>query len=97
MRAEHHRRTVAAVGLAAALSTIVAVRGSDDLRIIDPVPTTNPSNPPAPFEQPNRIASNFTLNRIAQGSDPLENPSGIITTFGLLNNAAKTKKCRLRF
>jgi hypothetical protein len=34
----------------------------------------------------NAIASGFTLQKIAQGSDPLENPSGIITKFGFLND-----------
>ena len=34
----------------------------------------------------NVIASGFSLNLIAQGSDPLENPSGVITQFGYLND-----------
>ena len=80
-----------AAGLIVVLLAIVAVRASDDLQITDPVPTANPSNPPAAFEQPNRVAGNFELRRLAQGSDPIENPSGIITQFGLLHNAAKTK------
>src|SRR5436190_12139564 len=37
---------------------------------------------------PNKIAPGFTLKKIAQGSDPLENPSGLITTFGFLNDAS---------
>ena len=36
----------------------------------------------------NRIAPGFTLKKIAQGSDPLENPSGLITKFGFLNDGA---------
>ena len=36
----------------------------------------------------NKIAPGFTLTKIAQGSDPLENPSGLITTFGFLNDAS---------
>ena len=35
----------------------------------------------------NIIASGFALQKIAQGSDPLENPSGIITHFGFLNDS----------
>jgi len=34
----------------------------------------------------NVIASGFKLEKIAQGSDPLENPSGVITKFGFLND-----------
>jgi hypothetical protein len=34
----------------------------------------------------NKVADGFALSRIAQGSDPLENPSGVITNFGLLND-----------
>jgi hypothetical protein len=37
---------------------------------------------------PNKVAPGFTLKKIAQGSDPLENPSGLITTFGFLNDAS---------
>lgn len=33
-----------------------------------------------------RIAAGFKLNVLAQGSDPLENPSGTITQFGYLND-----------
>ncbi len=32
------------------------------------------------------IASPFLLKRLAQGSDPLENPSGVITNFGFLSD-----------
>lgn len=35
----------------------------------------------------NNIAPGFALQKIAEGSDPLENPSGIITNFGFLNDA----------
>src|SRR5690348_12815188 len=36
----------------------------------------------------NKIALGFTLRKIAEGSDPLENPSGIITNFGFLNDSS---------
>jgi hypothetical protein len=36
--------------------------------------------------EPNVIAPGFALTKIAQGSDPLENPSGLITRFGYLND-----------
>jgi hypothetical protein len=34
----------------------------------------------------NIIVSGFALQKIAEGSDPLENPSGVITKFGYLND-----------
>jgi hypothetical protein len=34
----------------------------------------------------NVIISGFTLQKVAEGSDPLENPSGVITNFGYLND-----------
>jgi hypothetical protein len=37
---------------------------------------------------PNLIAPGFTLEKIATGTDPIENPSGLITAFGELNDAA---------
>src|SRR5258706_1822049 len=36
--------------------------------------------------EPNVIASGFNLELLVEGSDPLENPSGIITQFGYLND-----------
>jgi Bacterial protein of unknown function (DUF839) len=36
----------------------------------------------------NVISPGYSLRLIAQGTDPLENPSGIITNFGLLNDGA---------
>jgi len=32
------------------------------------------------------VAKGFSLTKIAEGSDPIENPSGVITNFGLLND-----------
>src|SRR5262245_48941791 len=34
----------------------------------------------------NIIALGYSLTKIAEGSDPLENPSGVITKFGFLND-----------
>src|SRR4249919_645640 len=36
----------------------------------------------------NKVAPGFTLVKIAQGSDPLENPSGLLTRFGFLNDGS---------
>lgn len=81
------KATIVAAGLVGAF--VVAVSGAGVL--IVGVPTANPSNPPASFVQPNVIASNYSLKLLAQGSDPLENPSGVISTLGNLNDASKTR------
>src|SRR5262249_41691011 len=39
----------------------------------------------------NVVSPGFQLVRIVQGTDKLENPSGIITNFGLLNDGATQK------
>src|SRR5262245_23410742 len=46
----------------------------------------NSANPRAGHPD-NVIASGFTLHKIAEGSDQLENPSGLITNFGFLNDS----------
>ena len=38
------------------------------------------------FASPNRIAPGFKLVPLVSGTDPLENPSGVITTWGYLDN-----------
>ena len=50
---------------------------------------TNPANP-ATVTSDNILPDGFSLRKIAEGTDPLENPSGVITTFGNLNNATST-------
>ena len=81
------KATMIATGLVGAFVVAVSAAGV----LIVSVPTANPSNPPATFVQPNVIASNYSLKLLAQGSDPLENPSGVITTLGNLNDATKTR------
>jgi hypothetical protein len=50
-----------------------------------PASTVDEAN--APIGHPdNQIAPGFALTKIAEGSDPLENPSGVITNFGNLND-----------
>jgi hypothetical protein len=84
------RTTALVAGLVGSLAMIPVVRGSTDPQIFS-VAEANPSNPPAPSEQPNRIGNNLALQLVAQGADPLENPSGVIATFGYLNDANKTR------
>ena len=40
---------------------------------------------------PNMIGRGYALKPIATGTDPLENPSGVITHFGLLSNGTRTE------
>lgn len=51
----------------------------------DGVGSANPRYPGV--AQPNRVAAGFTPRLLARGLDLLENPSGVITNFGFLNDA----------
>jgi Alkaline phosphatase PhoX len=67
------------VGVLSSLTLAVSTSNKIDSN----VPSANPRvGHPA-----NIIALGFALQKIAQGSDPLENPSGIITHFGFLNDS----------
>ena len=62
------------------------------VRIDDSVPNPNPRT----GSPDNVIIDDYQLTKIAEGTDPLENPSGPITTFGFLNatpiiNGTKTE------
>src|SRR5215468_8141936 len=46
---------------------------------------------PAEGVQPTVVSPEVVLEVIARGTDPLENPSGVITHFGLLSNQTKTE------
>src|SRR5215475_1073239 len=84
----------ASIALAVSL-TAVLVSAGDDLVLVHPPATANPNPPPFSNVAPNILPSNFSLQEIANGYDALENPSGVITTFGFLNdNADQSKKTR---
>jgi len=74
-----------AISIAVVLGSgvVLALRAEID----DSVPAAN-TRAGAPA---NVTIDDYKLIRIAQGSDPLENPSGVITTFGYLNNASRTR------
>src|SRR5215467_14999956 len=78
---------------AIALTVLLAasVRADDDGigvgRIDDGVPSANPATgAPSTIVDPD-----FMLKVIATGSDPLENPNGVITKFGFLSNGTRTE------
>ena len=46
---------------------------------------------PAVDSTDNALPTGFTLQNIAEGIDPIENPSGVITLFGFLSNGTRTE------
>jgi len=77
-----HRKSLLSVVMAGTLATGLVFGGNKSHKIDSGVASANPRlGHPA-----NIIAPGFSLQKIVQGSDPLENPSGVITNFGLLND-----------
>ena len=72
-------KAVAALGLMA--SSLAAA-----VPFLVGVPSANPKS----GVQPNIIIAGLELRRVAQGGELLENPSGLITTFGYLNDGPLT-------
>src|SRR5262249_33637571 len=73
-----------------AVSTALGARGyskpaADQVRVfnekVSGVPAANPV-----VISPNNLSPEFTAGLVAQGVDVLENPSGVITTFGNLDD-----------
>ncbi|MGH2906592.1 MAG: hypothetical protein ACRDKI_07460 [Solirubrobacterales bacterium] len=68
----------------AAITVFLATAAVAIAQITGGVPSANPrSGTPSDI-----LATGFTKSLLAQGSDALENPSGIITNYGYLNDAA---------
>jgi len=65
----------------AAFATGAAIR-IDQTKLNQGVPSANPRA----GSPENVLPLGFSLTLLAQGSDPLENPSGVITQFGYLND-----------
>jgi len=82
----HQLATTALVVCSTAIAfAIGGARGA--IHIDSGVAAANPrSGSPA-----NIVADRFSLALLAQGTDPLENPSGVITTYGSLSNGTKTE------
>ena len=75
MRLRHWLQTIMGVALVAV--AIFADSG---------VQSEVPANPRAGHPD-TLVARGFQLVKVAEGSDPLENPTGTITNFGLLNDS----------
>ena len=59
------------------------------------VTNTNPAIP-ATKTSDNILPDGFSLRKIAEGMDPLENASGVITTFGNLNDTSPLGRSRMK-
>ena len=82
------------MGLAISTAAMTTSSPAQDITILKTglkggVTKTNPANP-ATVTSDNILPPGFSLREIAKGADPLENPSGVITTFGNLSNATST-------
>src|SRR5437899_4905147 len=77
-----------AMGLAAITLSASNLHAVDTLADIfgGGVPAANPRQVGVSY--PNVIAPGLVLSPVAKGTDPLENPSGIITRFGYLDDGA---------
>src|SRR5262245_47679943 len=51
----------------------------------------NAVTPTPGVAQPSLIDPDFAVRFVVRGSDPIENPSGVITTFGQLSNGTHTE------
>src|SRR5262245_34288012 len=79
---------VTAAALMGSTAAVVAIGGvNGSVHIASSVAAANPrAGSPA-----NVVADGFALARLAVGTDPLENPSGPIASFGLLTDGTKTE------
>jgi len=64
-------------------AAVLAIRSEID----DSVAHANPRS----GVQPNVVIDDYTLKLVAKGSDPLENPTGPIKTFGYLSDGTRTE------
>lgn len=58
---------------------------------IGPFTASVPSAQPATGSPPDVVSSDFTQVVVAQGTDALENPSGVITNYGYLSTGVRTE------
>ena len=75
------------LGAAASACVAMAIFAGPAAALPIGIPTANPNS----GTPPNRIVNGYQLVRTAVGSDPLENPSGPITTFGRLSDDTATE------
>ena len=74
------RRVLVGAAVAAVVLVVAAVAVA---QIINGVPNANPRS----GSPPNVVASGFALQRVVNGNDTLENPAGIFTRYGYLDDS----------
>ena len=86
------RRASALLSSIAVLATLAGapVRRAEAGNTFTNIKSVATVNSPAGVH-PNVIGRGYALKPIATGTDPLENPSGVITHFGLLSNGTRTE------
>src|SRR5262244_2241870 len=65
-----------------AISILVAINAPARNSVLTSVSNANPRS----GHPDTQLAKGFSLVKVAEGSDPIENPSGVITNFGSLND-----------
>src|SRR5215470_5316796 len=81
-----------ALGAIALTALVVgSVRADDDDSGVGPIAKGVPNANSASGAPATLVDPDFTLKAIATGSDPLENPNGVITKFGFLSNGTGTE------
>ncbi len=68
--------------LVVTISILAAINAPARNSVLTTVSSANPRS----GHPDTQLAKGFDLVKIAEGSDPIENPSGVITNFGLLND-----------
>jgi hypothetical protein len=85
-------RLTSTLGFVSLLALLTAPALADGVgQIEDGVSTPNPAPTTGTLTSTTRIDPDFATRLIATGSDPLENPSGIITNFGRLSGGTPTE------
>src|SRR5438094_7811365 len=79
------------LGLSLALGAMVASNAAaDDVRVFNEKVSGVPGANPVAIS-PNVLSPEFTGELVEQGADVLENPSGVITSFGNLDDGSRTE------
>ncbi len=87
MHSPIRRRTLVLCTSLAIVGTLASVRAGGPAKLNGNVASANQR-----VGHPDNVVMNgFGLQLVAQGSEPLENPSGSITNFGLLSDGTPTE------
>jgi hypothetical protein len=84
-------RLVSTLGLVSSLALLTPALADGVGQVEDGVPTANPAPTTGTLTSTTAIDPAFATRLIAAGTEPLENPSGVITTFGRLSSGTPTE------